>query len=211
MSSVPALQSITTRPTPPAAATATPIQEPVRRTSVCLRFTGGEWLIDEAWREYTHGRPETRHRLYFQHNATAPCEPMGEIAAGDAAAAMVRPQLLRSGERCVVIFGRYVFQRWPMRQGPYWYRVTTQPFGAAPFFLRDYLRRRDIDATGSLGLNLPDVPYAFGHVDLERNVLVTSREHADPRFPQFLVYSAPGYGQPWQFDIERTRRANGMR
>ncbi|MFI4979535.1 MAG: hypothetical protein ACHQIO_04250 [Nevskiales bacterium] len=211
MSSSSAPQSVTTRPTLPAAITTVPIHEPVQRTSVCQRFIGGEWLIDEAWRDYTRGRPESRHRLYYQPTVTAPCEAMGEIAADDVPAAMVRPQLSRSGERCVIVFGRHVFQRWPTRQGPYWYRVTTQPFGAAPFFLRDYLRRRHADATGNPGLNPPDVPYVFGHVDIERNVLVTSREHADPRFPQFLVYSAPGYSQPWQFDIERTRRANGIR
>ena len=138
---------------------------------------------------------------------------MGEIAAGDACIsgpAATQPILFRSGQRCAIVLGQYVFQRWQSQQGPYWYRVTTQPFGAAAFFLRAYLRERDADAVPGQGLSVPEVPYAFGHLDLERNVLVTGRQHADPRFPQFLVYSAPEYGLAWQFDRERTRRVNGM-
>ena len=188
--------------------------DPVQRSSVCLRFSTGEWLIDESWREPLHDgqhRAEYRRRLYFQHSATAPCEPMGEIAAGPARAAAARPLLLRSGERCVIVLDRYVFQRWQRQQGPCWYRVTTQPFGAAALFLRNYLRQRDAAALRGTGLSLPDVPYDFGHLDIERNVLVTSRRHQDPRLPQFLVYSAPDYGTAWQFDAERTRRVNGIR
>ncbi len=201
----------------PAVVDSSRVADPIQRSSVCLRFSTGEWLINESWRSTLPGaqaRPGYRHRLYFQHSATAPCEPMGEIAAGDgrgAASAAARPLLLRSGERCVIVLDRYVFQRWQRPQGPYWYRVTTQPFGAAAFFLRNYLRQRDAEAARSDGLSLPDVPYAFGHVDIERNVLVTSRQHDDPRFPQFLVYSAPEYGSAWQFDAERSRRVNGIR
>lgn len=74
------------------------------------------------------------------------------------------------------------------------------------FFLRACLREH----APAEALRLPEVPYAFGHLDLERNVLVTSREQPDHRFPQYLVYSAPAYAQPWRFDPERTRRVNGM-
>ncbi len=189
----------------------------VQRASECLRFITGEWLIDESWREPLPGSRHSsriRHRLYFQRSAAAPCEAMGEIADGDAcpaAAATAPPRLFRSGERRAIVFGHSVFQRWQRQQGPYWYRVTTQPFGAAAFFLRSYLKQTDADATMGHGLSLPEVPYDFGHVDLERNVLVTCRQQADPRFPQFLVYSAPDYGLAWQFDAGRTRRVNGIR
>ena len=200
-----------------AAAGSSSVADPVQRSSECLRFTTGEWLIDESWRDIVPGgqrRPEYRRRLYFQNSATAPCESMGEIAACGVRATMpaaARPLLLRSGERCVIVLDHYVFQRWQRQQGPYWYRATTLPFGAAAFFLRNYLLQRDADAACGDGLSLPDVPYEFGHVDIERNVLVTSRQHDDPRFPQFLVYSAPDYGTAWQFDAERSRRVNGIR
>jgi len=189
----------------------------VQRASECLRFITGEWLINESWRDSTPGSrhsPRVRHRLYFQRSATAPCEAMGEIAAGDAchaAAAPLPPLLFRSGERCAIVFGHTVFQRWQGQQGPYWHRVTMQPFGAAAFFLRRYLKQMDADALSAHGLSLPEIPYDFGHLDLERNVLVTCRRQADPRVPQFLVYSAPDYGLAWQFDAGRTRRVNGMR
>ncbi len=193
--------------THPAAAAAQPRQ----RGAECLRFAGGEWLINESWREPVDGGavPRQRQHLYFQCSAAAPCEAMGEIGPADAGGAA--PLLFRSGERCAIVLGRSVFQRWPRAQGPYWYRVTTQPFGAAAFFLRAYLRRHDAAAGAAPGLKLPEVPYAFGHLDLERNVLVTSRARADARFPLFLVYSANDYGLPWLFDHERTRRVNGMR
>lgn len=218
MSSAQNLHPASSSPMPQAAAMGSSIvADPIQRASECLRFTTGEWLIDESWRDAVPGgqhRPQYRRRLYFQNSAAAPCEPMGEIdAAGTRATrpAAAGPLLLRSGERCVIVLDHYVFQRWQRQQGPYWYRVTTLPFGAAAFFLRSYLRQRDADAAHGDGLNLPDVPYAFGHVDIERNVLVTSRQHDDPRFPQFLVYSAPDYGKAWQFDAERTRRVNGIR
>ena len=189
----------------------------VQRASECLRFITGEWLINESWRDPLPGSRHSsriRHRLYFQCSATAPCEAMGEIAACDAcptAAAPAPPRLFRSGERRAIVLGRAVFQRWQRQQAPYWYRVTTQPFGAAAFFLRSYLKQTDADATMGHGLSLPEIPYDFGHLDLERNVLVTCRQQADPRFPQFLVYSSPDYGVAWQFDAGRTRRVNGMR
>ena len=189
----------------------------IQRSSECLRFITGEWLINESWRDALPGSrnpSRVRHRLYFQRSATAPCEAMGEIAASDtspAAAAKSPPLLFRSGERRAIVFGHTVFQRWQGQQAPYWYRVTTQPFGAAAFFLRSYLKQKDAEAALGHGLSLPEIPYDFGHVDLERNVLVTCRRLADPRFPQFLVYCAPEYGVAWQFDGERTRRVNGIR
>ena len=209
MSSPQMLQSAPSAPPLLAAAAMPGADEPVQRASDCLRFVSGEWLIDESWRDSPRNGsqlPRWRHQLYFQHSASAPCEAMGEVAAPGAA----QPLLFRSGQRCAIVLGHYVFQRWQLPQGPYWYRVTTQPFGAAAFFLRAYLRERDADAMPGQGLSVPEVPYAFGHLDLERNVLVTGRQQADPRFPQFLVYSAPEYGMAWQFDRERTRRVNGM-
>lgn len=220
MSSAPSLHSGPASLMPqPALMGTSKVADPIQRSSECLRFATGEWLIIESWRDAVPGgggphRPEYRRRLYFQNSAAAPCESMGEIAAGGIRAATpvaARPLLLRSGERCVIVIDHYIFQRWQRQQGAYWYRATTLPFGAAAFFLRNYLRQRDADAARGDGLNLPDVPYAFGHVDIERNVLVTSRQHDDPRFPQFLVYSAPDYGTAWQFDAERTRRVNGIR
>jgi len=215
MSSSQILQSIAAAPIPPAATSHSIVEDPFPRTSECLRFVTGEWLINECWREAAAGgRHHVRHRrrLYFQRSATAPCEAMGEIAASGASAPLTgtRPLLFRSGERCAIVLGQLVFQRWQRQQGPYWYRVMTQPFGAAAFFLRNYLKERDTDAL-THSPSLPDVAYEFGHVDLERNVLVTCRQQADPRFPQFLVYSAAEYGLAWQFDAERTRRVNGIR
>jgi hypothetical protein len=218
MSSAQNLHPASVKPMPQVAATGSgSVADPIQRSSECLRFATGEWLIDESWRNAVPGsqrRPEYRRRLYFQNSAVAPCECMGEIAAAGTRAAVpaaARPLLLRSGERCAIVLDHYVFQRWQRPHGPYWYGVTTLPFGAAAFFLRNYLRQRDADAARGDGLNLPDVPYAFGHLDIERNVLVTSRQHDDPRFPQFLVYSAPDYGTAWQFDAERSRRVNGIR
>ena len=215
MSSPQILQASTAAPIPPAATTDSVVEDAVPRSSECLRFVTGEWLIDECWREAAAGgRHHIRHRrrLYFQRSAASPCEAMGEIAASEAGSPVtgaMRPLLFRSGERCAIVLGQIVFQRWQRQQGPYWYRAITQPFGAAAFFLRSYLKERDADALAH-SLNLPDVAYDFGHIDLERNVLVTCRQLADPRFPQFLVYSAAEYGVAWQFDTERTRRVNGI-
>lgn len=180
----------------------------VERASESLRFAGGEWLIRESRRAEApqHGARGDRHFLCYQQHRQSPREALGEISMREAGAATLRdarPLLLRSAGRCAVVLGRYVFQRW---DGPWWYRVTTAPFGAAAFFLRAWLRDQGED----IGLRLPDVPYGFGHLDLERNVLVTSRERPDPRFPHYLVYSAAAWGSPWQFDPERTRRVNGM-
>ncbi|HWY26015.1 MAG TPA: hypothetical protein VNX47_13905 [Nevskia sp.] len=190
-------------------------EELIQRSSESLRFPGGEWLIHESWRAApqaarTHPQAQQRRHevLHFQNSTRAPREALGEIALRDAGATTLReaqPQLLRSSSRCALVLGRYVFQRWERAQGPWWYRVTTQPFGAAAFFLRACLRE-----FSEVQLSLPEVPYGFGHLDLERNVLVTSREQPDRRFPQYLVYSAPAWGSPWQFDAERTRRVNGM-
>ena len=216
MSSPQILQAIAAASIPPAAPMDSVVADTVPRTSECLRFVTGEWLINECWREATaagRSRPTHRRRLYFQRSAAAPCEAMGEIAACEAGAPVMgamRPLLFRSGERCAIVLGPVVFQRWQRQQGPYWCRVMTQPFGAAAFFLRSYLKERDTDALAH-SLSLPDVAYDFGHIDLERNVLVTCRQQADPRFPQFLVYSAAEYGLAWQFDAERTRRVNGIR
>ncbi|HZR35396.1 MAG TPA: hypothetical protein VFA75_08455 [Nevskia sp.] len=185
---------------------ATPL---VERASESLRFPGGEWLIRESRRAATatqRGARGDRHFLCYQQDRLAPREALGEICMREAGAATLReahPLLLRSAGRCAVVLGRYVFQRW---DGPWWYRATTPPFGAAAFFLRAWLRDQGED----IGLRLPEVPYGFGHFDLERNVLVTSRERPDPRFPHYLVYSAPFWGCPWRFDPERTRRVNGM-
>lgn len=194
----------------PAASSASPSEELVQRHGESLRFPGGEWLIHESWRAPT---PATRNQaahesLYFQNATSAPREALGDISLREAGASSLRdarPRLLRGGERCALVLGRYVFQRWQRPQGPWWYRVTTAPFDAAAFFLRAWLREFE-----DVHLSLPQVPYGFGHLDLERNVLVTSRERPDPRFPQYLVYSAPAWGNPWQFDAERTRRVNGM-
>ncbi len=181
----------------------------VERASESLRFPGGEWLIRESRRAETmakQGARGDRHFLHYQRDHQSPREALGEISMIEAGAASLRdtrPLLQRSADRCAVVLGRYVFQRW---EGPWWYRVTTPPFGAAAFFLRAWLRDQGED----VGLRLPEVPYGFGHLDLERNVLVTSRERPDPRFPHYLVYSAPAWGSPWQFDPERTRRVNGM-
>lgn len=178
----------------------------IQRRSESLRFPGGEWLIHESWREAQ--RPRSFERLYYQSASRAPREALGEIAMHDAGAPTLhdaRPLLLRNGGRCALVFGHYVFQRWERTQGPWWYRVTTQPFGAAAFFLRACLREYQ-----EVRLSLPEIPYGFGHLDIERNVLVTSREQPDRRLPQYLVYSAPAWGSPWQFDAERSRRVNGM-
>ncbi len=192
-----------------------PDEELVQRSSESLRFPGGEWLIHESWRaapQPARSQQQLQERphdvLHFQDGSLAPREALGEISLRDAGAATLRearPRLLRSGGRCAVVLGRYVFQRWERARNPWWYRVTTQPFGAAAFFLRACLREFD-----EVRLTLPEISYGFGHLDLERNVLVTSRELPDRRFPQYLVYSAPAWGSPWQFDVERTRRVNGM-
>jgi hypothetical protein len=181
--------------------------DPIPLASDSLRFAGGEWLTRESWR--TAATPRPQHFLHYQAATHAPREALGEISPcefGAPALREARPLLLRSPGRCALVLGRYVFQRWERPQGPFWYRVTTRPFGAAVFFLRACLRDHD----PATGLRLPEVPYAFGHLDLERNVLVTSREQPDHRFPQYLVYSAPAWGEPWRFDAERTRRVNGM-
>jgi len=198
--------------TAPAVPGADPAQL-IERASEGLRFPGGEWLIRESRRAETGPGQKARgdrHFLYYQPGSQSPRETLGEICLREAGAAALRgaaPLLLRSASRCAVVLGRYVFQRWDGARGPWWYRATTQPFGAAPFFLRAGLRERE---GAGCGLRLPEVDYGFGHLDLERNVLVTSRERPDPRFPHYLVYSAPGWGSPWQFDPERTRRVNGM-
>jgi hypothetical protein len=186
--------------------------EVVQHSSESLRFRSGEWLLLERWRDPR--RPQARsERLYFQRSGTAPREALGEIAAAEAGAAslhMAEPELLCSGSRCAVVLGQYVFQRWERPQGPYWYRATTRPFGAAAFFLRTYWCQRQPRGSADRGLSLPEMAYAFGHLDLERNVLVTRQSRSDRRFPQFLVYSAQTYGTPWSFDAERTRRVNGI-
>jgi hypothetical protein len=177
-----------------------------------LRFPGGEWLLRESWRAapgHAAALPRPRHFLHYQGAAHAPHEALGEISPQDAGAPALRearPLLLRGPGRCALVLGRYVFQRWERPQGPWWHRITTRPFGAAVFFLRACLREHQ----PAESLRLPELPYAFGHLDLERNVLVTSREQPDRRFPQYLVYSAPLWGEPWRFDAERTRRVNGM-
>jgi hypothetical protein len=185
----------------------------VECASDSLRFPGGEWLTRESRRAEAVAERRARgerHFLHYQHDRRSPREALGEITLGEAGAATLhqaRPLLLRNAGRCAVVLGRYVFQRWERAQGPWWYRVTTQPFGAAPFFLRAGLREQQGPACG---LRLPEVDYGFGHLDLERNVLVTCRERPDPRFPHYLVYSATAWGSPWQFDAERSRRVNGM-
>jgi hypothetical protein len=182
-------------------------EEFIPHASDSLRFPGGEWLIHESWRALA--QPRLHHSLHYQATTRAPREALGDISlheAGISALREARPLLLRSPGRCAIVLGHYVFQRWDRPQGPFWYRVTTRPFGAAVFFLRASLREHDPAA----GLRLPEVPYAFGHLDLERNVLVTSREQPDCRFPQYLVYSAPAWGEAWRFDAGRTCRVNGM-
>jgi hypothetical protein len=188
------------------------LAEAAQRSGESFRFCGGEWLLLERWFEPRRPHPRSE-RLYFQRRSDAPREALGEIAAAGPALPSLHaaePELLCSGSRCAVVLGRYVFQRWERPQGPYWYRATTQPFGAAAFFLRAYWCKREPRGSADRGLSLPEVPYDFGHLDLERNVLVTRQSGADRRFPQFLVYSAPAYGTPWSFDAERTRRVNGI-
>lgn len=186
---------------------AAPHEELIPLASDSLRFPGGEWLVRESWRVPPGSAQRPRHFLHYQSATRAPREALGEINLRDSGAPALReagPLLLRSPGRCALVLGRYVFQRWERPQGPWWYRITTQPFGAAVFFLRVCLRQHQP------GLRLPEVAYAFGHLDLERNVLVTSREQPDSRFPQYLVYSAPAWGEAWRFDAERSRRVNGM-
>lgn len=199
------------RPLPPPGAIEAADEEPIQRASESLRFTTGEWLVNESWR-YPLRRGLACNRLYFQASADAPRESLGDIDLAEAGADSLRdarPLLYRSGGRCALVLGRYVWQRWERSQGPWWYRVGTRPLGAAPFFLRAWLRDRDA-VLPALRHDPGQAAYVFGHLDLERNVLVTSREHADPNLPQFLVYSAAEYGAPWRFDEERTRRVNGM-
>ena len=186
--------------------------EAAQHSSESLRFAGGEWLLLERWRDPR--RPQAhRLQLHFQRGSAAPREALGEIAAaelGTSSLHAAEPELLCSGGRCAVVLGQYVFQRWERAAGPYWYRATTRPFGAAAFFLRAYWCKREPRGAADRGLSLPEVPYAFGHLDLERNVLVTRQTQGDRRFPQFLVYSAAAWGTPWAFDAERTRRVNGI-
>ena len=209
------LQSAAAGPAPRLPANGGETAQACQRSAECLRFASGEWLINESWcapAQDVSRQPAQRQRLYFQRSAAAPSEAMGEVAPAEVRTAA--PLLFRSGERCAIVLGHTVFQRWPRPQGPYWYRVTTQPFGAAAFFLRAYLRQRDGEACAHQprgSLSVPEAPYAFGHLDLERNVLVTCRQRDDARFPLFLVYSAAEYGLAWQFDQERTRRVNGIR
>lgn len=213
MSAIPHLMPAThqilgARALAPSSAASACDEEAIQRASESIRFAGGEWLILESW-HYPLRRAVGSHRLYYQASADAPRESLGDVDLDDAGADCLRdarPLLFKTGGRCALVLGRYVFQRWERSHGPWWYRVATRPLGAAPFFLRAWLR----DGAPSLHDDPGRADYAFGHLDIERNVLVTSREHADPRLPQYLVYSAAEYGSPWRFDEERTRRVNGM-
>jgi len=112
--------------------------------------------------------------------------------------------------------GSHIFLRWPRKEGPYWCHETTATNAAASIYLRSFLPFGDSriavpsenDTLKWFETPRPDVPYAFDHIDLGQNVLVTKRDSLENIFPMFLIYSATQYGFPLEFDIERTRDAN---
>ena len=155
-----------------------------------------------------------RQRLYFQESASAPPEIIRDMGLGKES-----PLLFRSGDHIALVFGsHYILQRWNGRDGPYWVKHNTNPDLTASIFLRTFLKPGDPRIgdpnEGSSpwwsGVPKPEVPFAFDHIDLDKNVLVTRRESSDTLFPQFLVYSATEYKLWWCFDLERTRAANGL-
>jgi hypothetical protein len=180
----------------------------------------GEILTNESF--LSVGRDSVRHNnLFFQQSASSPREALGEIIEENAAPLSLHraaPKLLRSGDRTALLIGTNIFQRWLRKGGPYWYHATTGPDPAASVFLRSFVPSGDSRISTSAGRSVrgwfdiwrPDVPYAFDHIDLDQNVLVTRRDSPDTTFPGLLVYSALQYGFTWRFDIERTRSANHL-
>lgn len=176
----------------------------------------GEVITNKSF--ISEGRDRVCHnQLSYQDNASSPSEVIGEVVEEDAGPLSLKSStIIRDGRRTALILGSQIFQRWPRKEGPYWYHFTATPDPCASVYLRSFLPVGDNRASVPLGqvrgwfnFPRPEVPYVFENLDLKQNVFVTRRDTPDATFPEFLVYSAQTYGFPWSFDIERTRAANG--
>lgn len=161
-----------------------------------------------------------RDKIYFQQEATSPRELLGETLDqfDPFSLKSTSPKVLRSGDRVALLIGPNVFLRWPRAEGPYWCHNTTQPDATAAIFLRSFLQPGDPRIPAPPGdaprtwfhVEHPKVDFEFQSIDLDQNTLVTRRAQKDSAFPEFLVYKAPEYGWPWQFDLDGTRAVNHL-
>ena len=162
------------------------------------------------------------NNLFYQANASAPYESLGEIDLMFSSISLhkSKPFILKGGNHEALVIGDYVFERSAQKGGRYWLVKDTKPDFVAEALLRNFI--------------LPNGPaqYVFDHLDLDQNVLVTRlklpkltkaearEEHAaqqksqsafpNPTYPKYLVYSAPQYGLPLTFDFQRTGALNGL-
>ena len=148
------------------------------------------------------------NKLFFQPNASAGREPVGEINGEVVDRISLHrspPQIFTSGERMALVIGRSVFRRSADQRGARWSELRTDLDRVDKAFLRSFLKPSDPRIAVAPGRVELDVTYGFFKIDLDEDVLTTIRETSKPEFPKFLVYNAHD-----RFDIERTRKANGL-
>ena len=163
-----------------------------------------------------------RHNeLSYQEHASAGTETIAHLmdlyAGPPLSLRNPEPRIYQTGDRTTIGLDRYALQRWMMKDGPYWYRVETNPDQVASVFLRSFMKAGDVVAdtprrteSGAYEVSGAAAEYVFDRYDPNGNALITRRKSAAGVFPDYLVYSATQYGFPWRFALELTRTAAGL-
>lgn len=204
-----------------------PFRTEIRERAIeSVTLPGGEVLTNES-RLVVGFRGATRvDELCFQASAGAPREAMGILTDENRPAislAQAAAHVWRHEGRLVVGWDEHLFER--NRSGASWQHVASAyPDAAAHAFLRsqgatdahrngEQIQPWPFPHLGERHWHLvfaPPVPFVAHRLDLSQNVLVTRSRTPRPGLPEYLVYSGSSPGLPMQFDLERTRAANGM-
>jgi hypothetical protein len=177
-------------------------------------FPGGEIITNESQTNDVY----SANHLFYQPSPFALRQSLGEVDQEESPISLreSKPLILRDGNRMAIVIGAHVFETRAQHGTLYWDEMTTKPDAVVMNFLIPFLKPDDPSVANGIPLdvegyfNKSQVNYVFDHLDLDQNVLVTRLKTRDTTFPQFLVYSAPQYGFPLVFDLERTRTANNL-
>jgi len=189
-----------------------------------LSFESGEMLVNESYIEQSWDGSCAHNRLFYQPDSTTRREFIEEVWYPGGEPLFARHEdnhIARKDNRVVITVGPHLFKRIKIPGGPDWQHLE-YPDLPAKFFLGSFLpvtsplvqpgnssRPAGVFAQPiELGREQP--AYATEKIDLVENVLATRRTSTNALFPECLIYSGTKYDLPWQFDLERTRKANHL-
>jgi hypothetical protein len=187
-------------------------------------FPGGEILTGDSWVSSGWRGSDFDNQLYFQKTDSSPQEKLGGTLRGDWRSHTLpinRAKLVRAkGFLLLVVVGTHIFQHSILKGKSDWLEITWMPDEGAVAFLGSFAEPHDPPL--AVETVQPNLAYAFDHIDVDQNLLITKRVIPDDRLPLYLVYSSVTYNQPavkppgildefdWNFDLERTRIINGL-